>query len=128
MKTISPQNARSGDCRGMLMTEMVIAMAILVIAVLPIGYSLINDGRILRANYRHAVAMEIVDGEMEILAAGAWQSVPEGTHPYTIRAAAAENLPPGKFQSTRTGNHLRLEWKPDHPHGEGFVIREVTVK
>jgi hypothetical protein len=112
----------------MLMTELMVAMAILVIAILPIGYSLISDARLLRANYRHAVAMEIVDGEMEILAAGEWRAFPEGTHPYPIHAAAAVNLPPGKFQLTRTGNHLRLEWKPDEAHGEGIVVREVTAK
>lgn len=128
MKATPHRYACSGNSRGFLMTEMVIAMAILVIAVLPIGYSLINDTRVLRASYRHAVAMEIVDGEMEILAAGAWRSAPEGTHPYPVHAAAAENLPSGKFQLTRTGNHLRLEWKPDLLQGEGTVVREVTVK
>jgi hypothetical protein len=121
-------HSRKATCRGMLITELVVAMAILLIAVLPIGYSLTADVRHLRTTYQHAIAMEIVDGEMEILAAGEWRSFPEGTHSYPIHAAAAANLPPGQFQLTRTGNHLRLEWKPDHPQGQGFIIREVTVK
>ena len=111
----------------MLTTELVVGMAILVIAVLPLGYSLINDSRALRANYERSVAMEIVDGEMEILAAGQWRSFPEGTNNYAVHAAAATNLPPGQFRIIRAGNHLRLEWKANPP-GQGTVMREVTVK
>ena len=122
------QSARGRTQQGMLMTELVVAMGILVIAILPIGYSLIDDARLLRANYQHAVAMEIVDGEMEILAAGEWQSFSEGTQSYQTHAAAAANLPPGNFQLTRAANHFRLEWKPDELHGVGTVVREVTVK
>jgi hypothetical protein len=112
----------------MLTTELIVAMAILVFAVLPIGYSLIVDARFLHANYQRAVAMEIVDGEMEILAAGEWRSFPEGTLAYPVHVAAATNLPPGQFQLTRTGNHLRLEWKPNLRIGQGMVVREVTIK
>jgi hypothetical protein len=112
----------------MLMMDLTVAMAILVIAILPLGYSLMADARHLRVNYQRAVAMEIVDGEMEILAAGAWRSVPEGATSYPIHAAAAANLPPGRFQLTRTGNHLQLEWKPDEHQGVGTIVREVTVK
>jgi hypothetical protein len=120
--------SRKKNCAGLLTAELIVAMAILVIAVLPIGYSLIGDARFLHASYQHAVAMEIVDGEMEILAAGEWRSFPEGTHSYPIHAASATNLPAGQFQLTRAGNHLRLEWKPAQRRGVGAVVREVTVK
>ena len=43
------QSARGRTQQGMLMTELVVAMGILVIAILPIGYSLIDDARLLRA-------------------------------------------------------------------------------
>jgi len=125
-KTIQ-RRSRTKNCRGMLTTELVVGMAILVIAVLPIGYSLLNDAHALRLNYEHAVAMEIVDGEMEILAAGQWRSFPEGTNIYPVLALAATNLPPGQFRLTRTGNHLQLEWKANPPRA-GNVMREVTVR
>jgi hypothetical protein len=128
LNTKRSERSRKEHCRGMLTAELIVGMAILVIAVLPIGFSLIADARVLRTNYQHAVAMEIVDGEMEILATGEWRSFPEGTHPYPVHAAAATNLPAGKFQLTRTGNKLRLEWTPDQRHGVGTVAREVTVK
>ena len=41
---------------------------------------------------------------------------------------AAANLPPGRFQLTKTGNHLRLEWASDRRQGIGTVVREVTFK
>jgi len=120
--------ARRAASRGMLMTELMMGMAILLIAVIPIGFSLLNDARLAHTNYQRAVAMEIVDGEMEILAAGEWRSTADGAHPYPVRAAAATNLPPGQFTITRTGNHLRLEWKADELRGLGIIVREVTVK
>jgi hypothetical protein len=112
----------------MMMTEMVIAMVIVVIALFPLGFSALSDGKLFKVSYQKAVAMEIVDGEMEILAAGDWRNFPEGTNVYTVHANAATNLPPGNFVLTRSGQHLRLEWKSEKKHGIGPVFREVTVK
>jgi hypothetical protein len=114
--------------RAFLMIELIVAMAILTIAFLPLAYSVNEDGRLFRATYQRAVAMEIVDGEMEILAASEWRDYPEGTQDYPVTAAAARNLPPGQFQFTRAGKHLRLAWLPADKTGVGPVIREVTVK
>jgi hypothetical protein len=127
-KTVHARRSRKANSLGMLMTEMMVAMAILVVAVIPLGYSLVQDAHWLRLNYQHAVAMEIVDGEIEILAAGEWRSLPEGTHPYTIHAAAAANLPEGEFQVTRTTNHIRLQWKANEARGFGIIAREVIIK
>ena len=111
------------------MTEAVVAMGILVIAVVPLGYMFLKDARLFRMAYQRAVAVEMVDGEMEILAAGEWQSFPDGTHVYPVRLEAGTRLPPGRFQFIRAGKHLRLEWSPAAPKtGIGTVVREVTVK
>ena len=110
------------------MTEIVVAMAIILVAMLPMGDSVVNETRLFRATYQRAIAMEIVDGEMEILAAGEWQAYPEGAQDYKVQAAAAVNLPPGQFQFTRQTNHLRLEWAPTKNHAISAVIREVTLK
>jgi len=69
-----------------------------------------------------------VDGEMEILATGDWKNFPDGRQNYSVTASAAASLPPGHFQLTKTGSHLRLEWNSDEKHGVGAVVREVTVK
>jgi hypothetical protein len=112
----------------MMIFEVVMAMAILTIAVLPLGFALNSDAKLFRKTYQRAVAMEIVDGEMEILAAGGWRGIPEGSRPYGIHANAATNLPPGRFLLTRAGHHLRLEWSSAKKSGVGSVVREVTVK
>jgi hypothetical protein len=111
----------------MLLAELAVAIAILAIALLPLGYAAGSNARLFRAKYERAVAMEIVDGEMEILAAGDWRVLPEGMQSYTVHAKAAASLPPGKFQFTRSGNHLRLQWSPNEKRGTGIVVREVTV-
>jgi hypothetical protein len=114
--------------RGALIIEVIMAMTILIIAVLPLGLALNSDARLFRATYQKAVAMEIVDGEIEILAAGGWRDIPEGAHPYAVHANAAANLPPGQFLLTRDGNRLRLEWSATKKSGVGTIVREATVK
>ena len=121
-------NQRGSPARAFLMVELIFAMAILVITFFPLAYSMGSEARLFRASYQRAVAMEIVDGEMEILAAGEWRAFPEGTQTYPVHAVSAKNLPAGEFQLTRTGNHLRLQWSPANKTGVGQVIREVTVK
>lgn len=118
------RNAR----RGMLMTEVVVAMAILTLAVLPLAYSFVHERQLLKRAYYHAAAMEIVDGEMEILAAGEWRSYPPGRQSYTVRAGSATNLPPGEFQLTVGSNRVRLEWIPQDTHVGGRIAREALVK
>jgi hypothetical protein len=114
--------------RGFLMVDLFVGMAILTLAITPLAFLFVHERQLLRAEYLRAVAVEVVDGEMEILAAGEWQAFPEGSQVYTVHAQAAAGLPPGHFQLTRTAKHLRLEWKSDEPHGIGLVAREITVK
>lgn len=113
--------------RGSLSTEMVVAMAFMLAAILPLALALAKDQRYLKANYLHAVAMAAVDGEMEILVAGEWQAFPSGTQPYEPLKRPV-NLPPGKFDLTITGKHLRLAWNPADRGQGGPVIREVDLK
>jgi hypothetical protein len=110
------------------MVDAVVAMAILSLAIVPLGFSFARERQVLKIEYQRSVANEIVDGEMEILVAGDWKNFPDGVQSYTVRAKAAASLPPGHFQLTKTGNHLRLEWKPEERQGVGAVVREVTVK
>ena len=81
----------------------------------------------LKIDYCHSVADEIVDGEMEILVAGAGRDFPDGSQVYTVHARAASSLPPGHFELTKNGNHLRLAWIPDEKRGLGAIIRETMM-
>ncbi len=113
--------------RGFLTTELVMAMAILVLAMIPLSYAVLHERKLGRALYYRAVAMEIVDGEMEVLRAGNWRRFAEGSHPYATRAESARNLPPGKFVLTREAKRLRLEWMPDKRGKGAPMAREVTL-
>lgn len=126
-RTSKESTARRRE-RGALNADMIIALAIFVTAMLPLGYGWVQEQKVLRSHYWHAVAMEIVDGEMEILMAGEWRAWREGTHTFPIKADAAKNLPPGKFTLTRTGQTVRLEWVPEKRGSGGAVVREAVAR
>jgi hypothetical protein len=96
------------------------------IAVIPLAFAFLQEANYSRACYHRAAAMEIVDGEMEILAAGEWKAFPPGGHDYSVTAASATNLPPGRFRLSVAADRLRLEWQPVGKTN-GAVVRERTL-
>jgi hypothetical protein len=112
---------------GWMVVELMAALTILLIAMIPLAYSFHSEKKLLRAHYNQAVAMEIIDGEIEILHAGQWRQFTEGEQPYPITAEAATNLPPGAFLLTRTTNMLRLQWRPLKKNTGGIVSRETAI-
>lgn len=110
------------------MAEIILAMALLVVVLVPVAYSFDAEKRAARATYNHAIAMEIVDGEMEVLLAGEWRAFTPGTHPYPVKANALTNLPPGDFTLTLATNKIRLEWKPSMTRRGGPITREAVLK
>lgn len=113
--------------RGWLVTELMFALSLIIIALIPLAYSFRTEQRLVRAHYNEAVAMEIIDGEMEMLHAGDWRNYLEGERPYKVSAASATNLPPGGFFLSRSGAMLRLEWRPTKKMTGGKIIREIQV-
>ncbi len=113
---------------GALITELMVAMAIIVIALFPLAFSFAQEAKFLRSCYNRAVATEIVDGEVEVLLAGEWRAFKEGAQDYAPHALAVTNLTSGKFQLTITNRRVRLEWLPLEKDQGGKVVREVTVK
>jgi len=123
-----PAGCRRAAERGALITELVVAMAIIVIALFPLAFSFAQEARFLRSCYNRAIATEIVDGEVEVLLAGEWRAYQEGAQDYAPRARAITNLTSGKFQLTIKDRRVRLEWLPSEKDQGGKVVREVTVK
>jgi len=111
-----------------LEVDLMVALAILALAVLPVGYSVSQERKLARAYYFRAVAMEIVDGELEVLRAGAWRQFKEGAQPYEPRAESAAQLPPGRFTLTVTGEQLRLVWQAEGKGAGSAVVREGGVR
>ena len=131
-KSVSTFVARSDCRRGFLEVDLLVGLAILSLAIIPLGLAFARERHVLHQEYSRSVANEIVDGEMEILVAGNWKDFPDGSQTYPVHAAAAGNLPPGHFQLTKTGNHLRLEWvaatDQASDRGIGEIYREATVQ
>ena len=126
MKPWLCQKSRSRD--GALLAEAVVALAILAAVMLPLAFTFLLETRLCRAAYFKGVAMEIVDGEMEVLAAGEWRAFQPGRQPYPIQVTAAKNLPPGDFLLTLDAGRARLEWIPKK-HGAGrTVMREAALR
>jgi hypothetical protein len=121
---ITSQNRRA---QGWLIAELMFALSIVIIALMPLAYSFRAEQRLVRAHYDQTVAMEIIDGEMEMLHAGDWRNYLEGEHPYKVTAASATNLPAGGFFLSRTGAVVRLQWKPAKKGTGVIVSRQVEV-
>jgi hypothetical protein len=116
-----------GRVGGWMVLECVVALGILITVMIPISFSFVSEHRACRASYYHAVAMELVDGEMEILRAGEWRQFPRGSQAYVITSAAAKNLPPGKLLLTVEEHAIRLEWQPAGKDQGGKVTRETIL-
>jgi hypothetical protein len=126
--TLNPLVVRRRRQHGALMVELLVALAILAGVLLPLAYSFVSERRLARGCYQRAVAMEIVDGEMEALLAGEWRAFTPGVHDYTVHAGAATNLPPGRFILSVQSDKLRLRWQPAVKDRGGPVTREAMLK
>jgi hypothetical protein len=121
-------NSRLRRRQAALIVDALVAIALLVTALMPLAYSVASEKRYIRAAYQRAIALEMVDGEMEVLAAGGWRAFSNAVFELPLQAAAATNLPPGRLQLTVTPGKVRLEWRPQVKQHGGPVVREVEVK
>jgi hypothetical protein len=112
---------------GWMVAELLVAIAILALAMIPLAYSFRSEERLVRAHYNEVVAMEIIDGEMEMLRAGNWRAFLEGEQEYPVIAESRTNLPAGKFLLIRSNCTLRLEWRPEKKGMGGIIRREALV-
>lgn len=110
--------------RGFLEVDLLVGLAILTLAILPLAAAFTREQKLLHQEYCRTVANELMDGEMEILMAGAGRDLPDGTQAYPVHSPAADNLPAGHFQLIKSGRHLRLEWEPAPGKNFGHLARE----
>ena len=119
----APARRRRGQ-NGWLHIDLLAALGILLLAILPLGFACFQEFGLLRRSYHKSVAMELIDGEMEILAAGEWRQFPAGRQEYPLRGDAVTNLPPGTAFLTISNQTLRLEWQPANGKTGTRVVRE----
>ena len=128
MKLFPSTRRQPARCRGFLQFDLVMGLAILSIAVMPLGFSFARERQSLRTEYRRCVINELVDGEMEILASGAARNLPDGPQNLPVQSQAMGELPAGHFQLVKSGNRLQLAWQPDEKCGLSAITRETTLK
>jgi hypothetical protein len=121
----TPSGRTRGD-RAIVLVEAIVAVGMLSMLIVAFAALAGSEARLSRELYFRAVAMQIVDGEMETLVAGERRAWPAGRHEYPVDAEAVKSLPPGRFVLTVAPKTLRLEWRPE---GAGSpVAREVTLR
>ena len=123
-----PGQAGPSGQSGALSTEMVVAIAIMALVLMPMAYAFQQEMKLCRSYYYDAVAMELVDGEMEIMAAGEWRAFPVGAQPYAVGSEAARSLPPGRFTLSISNQSIRLEWRPAQKGHGRVLVREARVQ
>jgi cytochrome bd-type quinol oxidase subunit 1 len=114
--------------RGALATDLIVALAVLVVAVVPLAFSFNHEQKVLTRYYHRAVVMELLDGEIERLAAGEWRAYERGRQPYEVKSAAADQLPKGQFTLTVEEDRVRLEWAPEQRGKGGRLVREGRLR
>lgn len=113
--------------KAFLNMELAVALSIFVIVMIPMGFTVFRDQELMRAYQTRAAIMEIIDGELEVLAAGYWREFPEGSQTYEVKAESEKALHQGQFTLIKNGRHLRLEWIPQKKRRGGILFREVEV-
>ena len=108
--------------RGMLMSELNTAIAIFALIILAAAAPLSLEQMAARRVTTRAVAMSVVDGEAEVLAAGAWRAYMPGEQDYPVSVEAVKSLPPGRFVLNVNDQVVRLEWRERKTDG-----REISI-
>ena len=113
--------------RGSMTLEALTAIGVLSLILGSFAVAYVYEQKACRISYLRAAAMEIVDGEMELLAAGEWKAYKAGPQEYPVSSEAAKNLSGGRFLLIVEGKRLRLEWTPPQGHEAARVVREVAL-
>ncbi len=124
---VIPRMPRAQRRRAFASIDLFLAMAIFLVGFFSIAYLSTREMKLARAYYFDAIAMSLVDGELEVLAAGAWRGLPIGESPYRSPASTMKSLPPGEFRATRRDQLVRLEWIPASRGNGRQIIREFAL-
>jgi hypothetical protein len=119
--------------QGGLQIDLVVALGLCLLAVLPLAYGYLHHQRTVRFTTVRMVAAELADGELEVLAAGEHRAVSPGSQPWTVHGPAAASLPQGRWSLTRQSTPegsitLALEWRPESSRGPEPVRRSIQFK
>lgn len=112
---------------GAIHLEAILALALTAAVLLPLSGVVVSQRRIASDLARHLAMIELVDGEMELIASGDWVRFSEGTHSIPLPAPDGFVPPVGELTLVRQGREFRLAWQPTHRWIGGGIERRWTV-
>ena len=111
-----------------LQLDVAIALTVLALVFIPLSVSSSGDLDLARRHYFEAVALQLIDGEMDVLLAGERRKYTTGEHRIKPVGDAVQNLPEGKFVLTVQDEKLTMAWVPTKRAKWGRVERVVQLK
>ena len=111
-----------------LQLDVAVAITFLALVFIPLSISSSGDLDLARRHYFEAVALQLIDGEMDVLLAGERRKHTTGEHRITPIGEAVQNLPEGEFVLTVHDQKLTLAWVPTKRAKWGRVERVVELK
>jgi hypothetical protein len=125
---ILSRTTRLARCRAFLQLDVAVAITVLALVFIPLSVSSSGDLDLARRHYFEAVALQLIDGEMDVLLAGERQKYTTGEHRITPVGEAVQNLPEGEFVLTVQEQKLTLAWMPTKRAKWGRIERVVELK
>jgi len=125
---ILSRTTRVARCRAFLQLDVAVAITVLALVFIPLSVSSSGDLDLARRQYFEAVALQLIDGEMDVLLAGERRKYTPGEHRITPVGEAVQNLPEGEFVLTVQDQKLTLAWVPTKRAKWGRVERVVELK
>ena len=111
-----------------LQLDVAVAITVLALVFIPLSVSSSGDLDLARRQYFEAVALQLIDGEMDVLLAGERRKHTPGEHQIKPVGEAVQNLPEGEFVLTVHDQKLTLAWVPTKRAKWGRVERVVELK
>ena len=111
-----------------LQLDVAVAITVLALVFIPLSVSSSGDLDLTRRQYFEAVALQLIDGEMDVLLAGERRKYTPGEHQIKPVGEAVQNLPEGEFVLTVHDQKLTLAWVPTKRVKWGRVERVVELK
>ena len=111
-----------------LQLDVAVAITFLALVFIPLSISSSGDLDLARRHYFEAVALQLIDGEMDVLLAGERRKYTTGEHRIKPVGEAVQNLPEGEFVLSVQDEKLTLAWMPKKLAKWGRVERVVQLK
>ncbi|MDP7010001.1 MAG: hypothetical protein QF685_01360 [Verrucomicrobiota bacterium] len=123
-----PRTTRLAKRLAFLQLDVAIALTVLALVFIPLSVSSSGGLDLARRHYFEAVALQLIDGEMDVLLAGERQKYTTGEHRIKPVGEAVQNLPEGEFVLSVQDEKLTLAWVPKKLTKWGQVERVVQLK